>query len=150
MRWDYLFRHASTTFMLSPFLAWFLQHFYDVAETSIEALNVESGEAIIVIFFTVLFWLLIYFFLCFYYSIIPVIIYILVFCILGRFNINPYIVKGLLITTMLLCIMITFYVVLDTIVTEDFLLQTYCGVAIASGLFYKIRNLSSINQNIAN
>ncbi len=40
---------------------------------------------------------------------------------------------------MLLCIMITFYVVLDTIVTEDFLLQTYCGVAIASGLFYKIR-----------
>lgn len=71
MRWDYLFRHVSTTFMLSPFLAWFLQHFYDVAETSIEALNVESGEAIIVIFFYSAFLvthLLLPLFLLFYYS----------------------------------------------------------------------------------
>src|SRR5690606_17549259 len=86
-----------------------------------------------------IFGFFIYFYIAAISSIIPIIIYIAVFFVLKLLKVDFRIAKGLLITTTVVSVTITFYVTNKETIINNLLIQTYCGVALISGIFFKLK-----------
>ena len=86
-----------------------------------------------------IFGFFIYFYIAAISSIIPIIIYIAVFFVLKLLKVDFRIAKGFLITTIVASIIMTFYLVNEETIIDNFLIQSYCGVAIVSGIFFKLK-----------
>ncbi len=144
MRWSYLVGHILTTFILSPFVAFLLKIISNILESgeinsfSGTDINQAMGGGIILGAFSII-WFFVYFYIAAFYSIIPIIIYIAVFFVLKLLKVDFRIAKGLLITTIVASIIMTFYLVNEETIIDNFLIQSYCGVAIVSGIFFKLK-----------
>jgi len=87
-----------------------------------------------------IFGFFIYFYIAAISSIIPIIIYIAVFFVLKLLKVDFRIAKGFLITTIVASVTITFYLVTEEeTIINNLLIQSYCGVAIVSGIFFKLK-----------
>src|SRR5690606_37844096 len=144
MRWSYLVGHILTTFILSPFVAFLLKIISNILESG--EINSFSGTDInqVVGVGTMLgalsiFGFFIYFYIAAISSIIPIIIYIAVFFVLKLLKFDFIIAKGLLITINVVIVTITFYVTNKDTIINNLLIQSYCGVALISGIFFKLK-----------
>lgn len=144
MRWSYLVGHILTTFILSPFVAFLLKIISNILESGGTTTFADTDINQVVGVGTMLgalsiFGFFIYFYIAAISSIIPIIIYIAVFFVLKLLKVDFRIAKGLLITTIVASIIMTFYLVNEETIIDNFLIQSYCGVAIVSGIFFKLK-----------
>lgn len=150
MKWSYLVGHILTTFILSPLVAFLLKIISNILESggTTSFANTDINQVVGVgtmLGALSIFGFFIYFYIATIYSIIPIIIYCVIFYVLKQFKINFRIAKGLLITTIVASVIITFNNVSETIF-DNLLMQTYCGVAIISGLLFKLKKLEIIKN----
>lgn len=144
MRWSYLVGHILTTFILSPFVAFLLKIISNILESgeinsfSDTDINQVVGVGTMLGALSI-FGFFIYFYIAAISSIIPIIIYIAVFFVLKLLKVDFRIAKGFLITTIVASIIMTFYLVNEETIIDNFLIQSYCGVAIVSGIFFKLK-----------
>jgi len=144
MRWSYLVGHILTTLILSPFLAWILKFSWNTTKEGV-GVNSENLSMFIIVTLYMLFWMFLYFIISLFYCIIPILVYFAVFLILKWLKLDFRIAKGILITTMVLSIIIAFYLINDSTVIDDYMVQVYCGLAIVSGLFFKLKKFEIKN-----
>ena len=153
MRWSYLVGHILITFILSPFLAFLLKIISNILESggTITFADTDINQAVGVgtmLGALSIFGFFIYFYIAVIYSIIPIIIYIAIFFVLKLLRLDFRIAKGLLITTIVASIIITFYVITEEeTIINNLLIQTYCGVAFVSGIFFKLKKFEIIQKN---
>lgn len=148
MKWSYLIWNLTVTLFWSPILFWVLKLLWNFTGST---LSFEGGRSEIIGTLFVVFFVKLFFFIGFYsaiifYSITPVLVYILVFCVLKKLELSIILSKGLLIITLLSCILITFYSVNGSTIFDDFLTLVFCGVGILSGIFFKLKNEITISK----
>ena len=152
MRWSYLVGHILTTFILPPFVAFLLKIISNILEsggtTTFAGTDINQVVGVGTMLGALsIFGFFIYFYIAAIYSIIPIIIYIAIFFVLKLLKIDFRIAKGLLITTTVASIIITFYVANKETITNNLLIQTYCGVAFVSGIFFKLKRFEIATDN---
>src|SRR5690606_32743998 len=112
---SYLVGHILTTFILPPFVAFLLKIISNILEsggtTTFAGTDINQVVGVGTMLGALsIFGFFIYFYIAAIYSIIPIIIYIAIFFVLKLLKIDFRIAKGLLITTTVVSVTITFYV----------------------------------------